>query len=349
MLRFLFGLLILAVPAWAAERKFDFSQTKLNETPQGFRSTVAGEGKPGEWKVVLDEVPSAMPAFSTNAPAMAKQSVLAQLSKDPTDEHFPLLIFDDETYGDFTFTVRLKTVSGQAEQMAGVAFRIKDEKNYYYVRLSSLGNNIRFFKIVDGARSAPLGQDLPVPRGVWHELSIECKGNQILVRLNGQQAIPDMMDATFVKGKIGFWTKSDSVSYFTGARISYTVRESLADNLVKETLKKYSKLQSLKIFALPAGKDLPQVIASGLPADIGQAGGLEEKNCLQNGTRYTSSGAGHYSVMLPLRDRNGEIVAAVKVTMGKALLLTEGGALSSATTIVKFMEQRVVASHEPLQ
>jgi len=39
----------------AAERYFDFSGARLKEPPPGFRSTVFGEGRPGEWKIVEDE------------------------------------------------------------------------------------------------------------------------------------------------------------------------------------------------------------------------------------------------------------------------------------------------------
>jgi hypothetical protein len=234
MLRVLICLALVAWGARGAERSFDFSRTEVNHTPQGFRSAVAGIGGLADWKVLLDDVPSAKPVGPGQAPLMTKQSVLAQLAQDKADEHVPLFIFEGETFEDFTFTTRLKTVSGEVERMAGVAFRLQDEKNYYYVRVSSLGNNIRFFKVVDGARSQTLiGRDLPVPSGQWHELSVECRGNQIRILLNGEEAMPTLTDRTFAAGKIGFWTKSDSVSHFTDARVVYTPREKLADSLIR--------------------------------------------------------------------------------------------------------------------
>ena len=57
MLRFIICLAFV-LPAWlvaAAERYFDFSGARLNEPPPGFRSTVSGEGRPGEWKTIEDE------------------------------------------------------------------------------------------------------------------------------------------------------------------------------------------------------------------------------------------------------------------------------------------------------
>ena len=128
---------LLAGQACAAVREFDFGKFNVNETPKGFRSVLSGQGKPGDWKIVLDDVPPLFAPLSPKAANVTRRPVLGQLSQETTDEHFPLLIFDDDVYGDFTLTTRFKTVSGEVEQMAGVAFRIQDEKNYYVVRASS--------------------------------------------------------------------------------------------------------------------------------------------------------------------------------------------------------------------
>ena len=350
MLRVLIAVFALCLAAGAAERTFDFSQTtNANDLPKGFRSTVSGEGKPGEWKLILDDVTSALPTLSPRSPVRTKQSVLAQLARDRTDEHFPLLVLDDETFGDFTFKTRFKTMAGEAEQMAGVVFRLQDEKNYYVVRASSLGNNLRFYKFVNGVRSSPIGPELPIPTNVWHELTVECKGNQIRVLLNGKEVMPALSDSSFPAGKIGFWTKSDSVSYFADARLSYTLREKLADGVVHDTLNRFTKLKGLKLFAMPAGKDQPLVIASGNRSEIGQPGGEQEKKCLLEGAPFVGRGKDTMAVMLPLRDRNGDIVAAARVTLDSFLGQTENNALARVRPVLKFMENRVANANETLQ
>ncbi len=139
---------------------FDFSQDPENQAPPSFRGAVTGAGRPGDWKIIMDEVPSAFPPLSPQAPQVSHQAVLAQLARDPADEHFPLLIYEDEIFDDFTFSTRFKTVGGQVERMAGIAFRIQDETNYYVLRASSLGNTLRFYKVVDGVRGAVIGPDL---------------------------------------------------------------------------------------------------------------------------------------------------------------------------------------------
>src|ERR1041384_3886272 len=161
--------------AFGAEKIFDFREDKLSEAPAGFRSLVAGSGQPGEWKVLRDAVPSLLAPLSPLATAGARRPVLAQLSRDRADEHFPILVYEEETFGDFTLTTRFKIVDGAEEQMAGIAFRLQDERNYYYIRASALGNTFFFFKIVDGQRSAPIGNKVQIPKGVWQEMTIECK------------------------------------------------------------------------------------------------------------------------------------------------------------------------------
>src|SRR5205814_834696 len=157
--------------------------------------------------------------------ALTKKAVLAQIAQDTTDEHFPILIYDDETFGDFTFSTRFKTVSGRTEQMAGIVFRYQNETNFYVLRASSLGNTFRFYKVVNGERGTIIGPEVRIPTNVWVEVSVECKGNQIHCLLAGKEAIPMFTDNSFSTGKIGFWTKSDSVSYFTDARIDYVPRQ----------------------------------------------------------------------------------------------------------------------------
>ena len=178
-----------ALPAVAAERKFDFSDVRENQAPPGFRSVVTGQGKPGDWRVIMDEVPPLMQPITPGAASVAKKAVLAQLAQDPTDEHFPLLIYEGDIMDDFTLTTRFKTVKGVAEQMAGIAFRIQNATNYYVVRASSLGNNLRFYKVLNGERGPLVGPEVPIPSGVWHELTVECKGNAIRCLLDGKELI----------------------------------------------------------------------------------------------------------------------------------------------------------------
>ena len=342
----LWGVLFAAaLSANAAEMAFDFTDTAEGKMPTGFRSLLAGKGAPGEWKIVMDEVPPLLAPLTDKAPSVTRRAVLAQLNQDPTDERFPMLVCDRETFADFTVTTRFKLAGGKTEQMAGIAFRIQDEKNFYVIRVSGLGNNVRFYKVVAGERTAPIGPELPVTKGVWHELKIQCKGNQIECWLNGKPAIPPLTDNSFATGKLGFWTKSDSLSYFADTRIVYTPRVALAHVVAQDLVKKYPRLIDLKIYARSEDGE-PHVIGSKNEKDLGSVGGKPEKDCIARGQIYFGRQKTHVSIVMPLRDRNGETIAAVRLAMDTFMGQTEDNALTRVRPLVKKIQERVQTAEE---
>jgi hypothetical protein len=335
-------ILLIALRAAAAERQFDFTDVPEGKVPPGFRSAVSGQGKPGDWKILLDDVPPLMPPVThLVAPPATKKSVLAQTAQDSTDSHYPLLVFEDETYGDFTLTTRFKIVSGNAEQMAGVAFRIQDEKNYYYVRASALGNTFYFFKFVNGELIGPIGSKVPISKGVWHDLGVECKGSLITCLLDGKPIISEMLQQDFARGKIGFWTKSDSVSYFSDTKINYTPIEVPAEVMVRNTLKGYPVLQGLRIAILSEDRKTTRVIGSNQKTDVGHPGVQAEFEVINKGIVYYGKERNSVIVTLPLRDRNGDVIGAVRATMKTFTGQTEENAVLRALPIAKAIQNKV--------
>jgi hypothetical protein len=332
----------LAVSAQAADLYFDFGSSNALS---GFHSTVTGEGQPGLWRVLEDDVPGSIPKLLPDAP-VPKKSVLAQLSRDITDEHYPILVYTNETFGDFTFSTRLKCVSGRIEQMAGLVFRYQDEKNYYYVRASAKGSTFRFFKMVNGERSAPIGPEIEIPAGVWHTLSVECKGNKIRTLFNGQPIIPELTDNSFGFGRIGFWTKSDSVSYFTDAQVTYNPREPFVKALLRDIHQKYPRVQALRVYGKTPENPAMRVMASTDNSELGQPGSEVEDQIFEMDTPFFGKLKSGVVVTLPVHDRNGEVIAALRVEMKSFFGQTEDNALARAMPIVKDMERRIVEARD---
>jgi hypothetical protein len=326
---------------FAAEHSFDFGATPVGQTPASFRSTLTGQGKPGDWRVILDEVAPKLAPLTPGVTNNARQPVLAQLSRDTTDEHFPLLIYEDEIYGDFSLTTQFKTVRGIAEQMAGIAFRIQNETNYYVVRASSLGNTFRFYKVVDGQRGQLIGVETPVAAGVWHELKVECRGNEIRCSLNGNQLIPTITDSSFNAGKIGFWTKSDSASYFTGAKIVYTPREPAAQKLVRDIAARYPKLLGLQVFVAGSTAGKPRLIATKEGGAVENPEGKIVDDVIRQANTYYGKGKKSVIVTMPLRDRNGDVIAAARLVMSTFPGQTEKNAIERAAPIVREIQKRI--------
>lgn len=218
-LRFAFSFFFLALtmiilasgPALARVKTWSFERDKVQELPSGWLSERTGQGSPGDWKVVAD------------ATAPSQPNVLAQLSNDATNYRFPLAIADKTNYKDVALGVRFKAVSGTRDQGAGLVWRFRDANNYYIVRANALENNVVLYKVQDGKRISLAPQGTPektygvktrVPGNVWNHLGVTAKGNLFTVSLNGQKLF-EVEDSTFAEaGKIGLWTKADSVIYF---------------------------------------------------------------------------------------------------------------------------------------
>ena len=144
----------------------------------------------------------------------------------------------------------------------------------------------------------------------------ECKGTEIICRLN-DVAIPAISDPAFYVGKIGFWTKSDSVSHFGDVRITYTPHITLAQQLVLDTLKTFPRLVMVRISGKPSGDGPVKIIASSVADEVGQAADNVTQSVFNRGATFygRDKEKDTVSVTVPLRDRNGDVVAAARIEM----------------------------------
>ncbi|MFO1475145.1 MAG: family 16 glycoside hydrolase [Verrucomicrobiota bacterium] len=320
---------------------FDFGKEAGDQPPPGFRSAVAGMGKPGDWKVILDEVAPLLAPLTSKAMVVSKQAVLAQLARSGLPDHYPILVYTNEDFGDFKFTTRFKCVGGALEQMGGVVFRFQNESNFSVVRASVLGGNFRCYRVVDGELKPPIGPDIVVSKGEWHELSVECEGNRITCALDGKDLIRLIDSAGPKAGKIGFWTKSDAVTYFRDARVRFTHEEAPAQRLIASVMKEFPRLLGLAIYTVEKPGSTPVVIASTDPGEVGRAGTEVEKDVIARGTRYWARGKSWVTITAPLTDRNGESIAAICVKMKSFAGQTEDNARARANPVIERMQAGV--------
>ena len=186
---------------------WSFDQDRASEAPTGFSFGRTGQGRPGRWVVQPEQ----------DAPS--GPNVLAQVDTDATDSRFPVAVVNEPILRDVRVAVKCKPVSGEVDQACGLVFRYQDENNYYITRANALEGNIRLYHVVKGARQQFAGRNVPVASGVWHELVVEARGEQFTVYWDGQEVI-HAQDKTFPNpGKVGVWTKADSVTYFDNLRV----------------------------------------------------------------------------------------------------------------------------------
>jgi len=132
------------------------------------------------------------------------------------------MLKDDTDIKDGFIQIKFKAVAGSEDRAGGVVWRARDANNYYVVRANALEDNVVLYKTVEGVRSAldiigrkgGYGVAISVPANEWLSLRVEFKGSRFRVLYNGQQLF-EVEDSTFSDaGKVGLWTKADSVTLF---------------------------------------------------------------------------------------------------------------------------------------
>lgn len=208
-------ILLRFVDVEGGEKAIDFENAEIGKLPAGFTAALTGTGAPGEWTIQED------------AHRFGFTRVLAQTRADKTGKRYPLCILDGVNAKDVDVSVDLKPVSGEGDQAGGLVWRMKDKDNFYVVRANALENNVVAYKTVDGVRTSIGTKDDPNAYGVkapvaaqqWQTLRVRAVGNRAEVFLNGRKLF-DVEDATFAEpGKVGLWTKADSVTHFCRLRV----------------------------------------------------------------------------------------------------------------------------------
>lgn len=133
--------------------------------------------------------------------------------QDVTPVHFPILIFANEIYSNARISARIRPVDGKVDQSGGIVFRFVDTGNYYVARISAFENTIQLYKFL-GSRTVSLASiEVPVEANKWHFLEVETFGTVIRCYYEGKLVI-EKEDSSIESGRAGFWTKSDSITYF---------------------------------------------------------------------------------------------------------------------------------------
>ena len=119
--------------------------------------------------------------------------------------------------------VRFKALSGHEDQAGGVVWRWRDANNYYVARANALENNVVAYKVVAGRRTAlaptgtpsgTYGVEAKVAARAWHTLRVEFQGTEAAVTYDGRRLFAVRDDTFLEAGKVGVWSKADSVTEF---------------------------------------------------------------------------------------------------------------------------------------
>lgn len=218
-------LLVMAGPVHAADQtvmRFDFA----SEIPGA--ASVTAPALVGQWSIATDGgnqvlrvdgqhwQKDRLPATLTpTASALFAERGAAFAERIRARPEFPLAVIP--AVGDFrtgTISVRFKALAGAEDQAAGIAFNLDAKADYLLVRANALEDNLGFFRVVNGARSAiQWVEKTPTPADQWHTLLLTITATDLTVGLDGTTLLTHALPAP-VAGRIALWSKADSVVLF---------------------------------------------------------------------------------------------------------------------------------------
>lgn len=182
-------------------KTFTFDDEATGSPPAGFEFARTGQGAEGKWVVRDDK----------DKPG---NRVLVQESADATDYRFPLAVVMEGSYKNLALSVRARAVSGRVDQGFGMVWRYKDANNYYITRCNADEDNCTIYHTVAGRRRPFQNKPIQVAKNTWHTLKLEATGNHFVVWFDEKKVL-DATDDTFKDaGRVGLWTKADSVIQF---------------------------------------------------------------------------------------------------------------------------------------
>ena len=207
----------------ALAQRVDVANEKVGAEPTHFLSVV------GNWAVAADQGKNILMVdgrqWKRGQPAggLADKARLIYGSKHEefidnvkAFAYFPYAVaqgVDDFQNGEIS--IRFKLMDGALDQCAGILFNLKNNGNYLTVRFNSKEDNLVLWTFKEGKRSFTKkgSEDMPLKMKEWYTMKIVVQGTKLEGYLNGKKLL-DFTLTEPVTGKVGVWSKTDSVSYF---------------------------------------------------------------------------------------------------------------------------------------
>ncbi len=143
------------------------------------------------------------------AGAASGKKILAQRA---TRNQFNVIVAPPGPYTDVDVSMKFKPISGREDASGGIVFRFNDGK-YYVVRANALEDNFRLYYYDRGRRQLATASVKAPAFGQWHTVRVVAVGDRMQAWLNGTRYL-DHRDSRFKSGRVGLWTKADSITAF---------------------------------------------------------------------------------------------------------------------------------------
>lgn len=138
--------------------------------------------------------------------------------------YFPYAVAKDvDDFRDGEISMRFRLLGGQLDQCAGILFNLKPNGDYLTVRFNGKEDNLVLWTFKSGKRSfVKKGvKDVHLKFGEWHRMKIAVSGTQLKGYLDDELLLEHTLPEP-VSGKVGTWSKTDSVSQFAAYEVQKT-------------------------------------------------------------------------------------------------------------------------------
>jgi len=214
-------------PAASGAVVFDFSDEIAGAPPQSFAAAVGNWyiGRDGDNLVLVVDGSKwrrgvAAAGLADKARALYGKRYAEFLDNVTAYAYYPFAVAGKvENFSNGVITVRFKAIAGRIDQGAGILFDLKPNGDYYALRANPLENNLVLWRYKHGRRSSVSWvRNVVTPSRQWHTLKLEVEGRRIKGYVNGKHFLTkDLPEA--VSGRVGLWTKADSVVWFDDYRV----------------------------------------------------------------------------------------------------------------------------------
>ena len=235
MRRLVLSLLIIPGSLALAQKpvRVDLSREKVNAEPTKFLPMV------GSWivtsengrKVVLVDGRAwkkGQPAggLANNARAIYGARHEEFIDNVKAFAYFPIAVAKDvDHFENGEISVRFQMIGGTLDRCAGILFDLKPNGDYLAVRFNGTEDNLVLWTFNNGKRSFVKrgSENVPLELGTWNEIKVAVHGTQLQGYLDGKLLLDYTLKAP-VSGKVGLWSKTDSMSEFADFTVSPSVR-----------------------------------------------------------------------------------------------------------------------------
>ena len=215
--------------AKTSETLFDLAHETVGAEPASFTaivgSWVIGVADDGRKVLVVDgrkwSSGQTSASLADKARALYGERYAEFLDNVKAYAYFPFAVakgIDD--FRDGEISLRFEGIEGRIDQAAGIVFNLKPNGDYLILRANCLEDNLVLFKYEHGKRSSVKWiRNTPTSSRQWHDLKLQVQGANVKGYLDGKLYLEHTLPVP-VFGKVGVWSKADSVVYFDQYRVT---------------------------------------------------------------------------------------------------------------------------------